>query len=110
MEIETEMHPLDWLWEESVFPFIRFAASVARYSLSEEELATYEMELSLSDVEKGKWVHISLPGEQPLTIQIARDPGTSVCHARTNASLQIRSQLEAVVSFLAMFNAVKRGA
>ena len=109
MDIKTEMHPLDWLWEESVFPFIQFAASVARYSLSEEELAAYEMELSLSDAEESKWVHISLPGEQPLTIQIARDPDTSVCHARTNASLQIKTQLEAVISFLAMFDAVKRG-
>lgn len=94
------MRSVGWIYEGNLVPFLGFCANLAGYDLSEEEIASYRLELRGSDSEESRWVTVRLPGKHELVVMAAIDPGSSVVHLKVTAPNDLFFQILGVASFL----------
>jgi len=96
------MQSIGWIRDGNVTPLLKFAATLVRYDLSDEELLAYEADLATSDAESEQWVHVRMPPSN-VELRLAGDVGTSVVYVQIAAPDAITNQLQGVAAFLAIF-------
>jgi hypothetical protein len=79
----------DWIFDDTVKPFVAMAAVYTHCTLDEDDWTAVEQGVQDSDEDEGKWFYFYLEGTEPLYLELARSPGSRVVlvRARGNAAL-----------------------
>ncbi len=98
----------DWIFEDSLHPFLAILSSFAGYSFDEGDEAAIEWGIQNTDVEKDAWFAYELAGEHPIRLTLARDPGTAVVVVRGEADHDTEMRIGVVIT-IAQWYRLQRG-
>jgi hypothetical protein len=94
----------DWIFEENLRPFFRFAAEQASYDFDELDWAAVAEGARATDAEADSWFEYPLLGSRPLTVGVARDADTAVVRIRLAGDPDLDRSLGAAVSLMQTYS------
>jgi hypothetical protein len=92
-----------WIFEENLRPMFEFASSLVGYEFDVLDWDAVTTGLRGTDVEKQRWFEYPLAGNQPLTLSVALDPGSSVVFVAADADGDLEVRLGAAADLMGMY-------
>jgi hypothetical protein len=87
----------DWIFDDTVKPFIAMAAFYAHCTLDDDDWTAVEQGVQASDEDKGNWYYFYLEGTEPLYLELARSPGSRVVLVRARGNEALARELQVLI-------------
>lgn len=94
----------DWIFEENLRPFFRFAAEQVEYDFDDLDWDAVVQGVKPTDAEADVWFEYPLAGSRELTVAAAHDPGSAVIHVRAEGNAEVERALSSAAKLMQSYS------
>jgi hypothetical protein len=93
----------DWVFAENLRPFLLSLGWFVGRDLDEGDWTAIRYGIEATDQEADRWFDYEFVGQQRAALWLARDPGSSVVHVRTEVPAAVVPKVEAAITLFQAF-------
>ena len=93
-----------WIIANNLKPFCETVATFGGYGFDDSDWDAIATGVKRTDYEQGNWFEYEMQGDSPVTLKIARDPGTSVLFVAVEADAAIQARMTVAIEIMQTYH------